>query len=262
MVKMCAHIARVLLGLIFVVSVIVRVLMPQVVASAGFPVAAQAWLDAMRATGYLQPLLYLTEFIGGGALLLNIFVPAALITLTPIVLNIALFHFFLDLRPARIVLVLFVLAAHLLLIYLHRRSLMPLIEKVDPIWSGLKVGRFDLRSLLQILLGLTLVVTGGAKLLIPDRLSVGDLLIDGMKATGYLYPLLGATEFVTGLLLATNNFVPLTLVVLAPIMLNIFFYHLFLATVGLPVFSILSGIYIAIVIAHFHAYRPLLNFRN
>jgi putative oxidoreductase len=105
MVKIYAHIARVLLGLIFVVSVVVRVLMPQIVENSGFPPAALTWLYVIRDTGYLQPLLYLTEFIGGGALLLNIFVPVALIILAPISSNIALFHFFLDPRLERIVLV-------------------------------------------------------------------------------------------------------------------------------------------------------------
>jgi hypothetical protein len=103
------------------------------------------------------------------------------------------------------------------------------------------------------------VLAGGAKLLIPNRLSVGDFLIDGMKATDYLYPLLGTTEFIAGLFLATNHFVPLTLVVLAPIIVNIFCYHAFLVPVGLPVSFIFSGIYVVLVITHFYAYRPLLK---
>lgn len=47
-VKIYADVTRVLLGLIFVVAVVVRVAMPQIAASAGFPPAAQAWLDVMR----------------------------------------------------------------------------------------------------------------------------------------------------------------------------------------------------------------------
>jgi putative oxidoreductase len=135
-IKMYTCIARITLGLIFVVTVVVRVLMPQVIASAGFPAAAQAWLDVMHDTGYLQSLLYLTELIGGGALLLNIFVPLALLILAPITLNIALFHFFLNPSLVRITLVLVMLSSHLLLVYRHKRSFAPLFYPVKPIWSG------------------------------------------------------------------------------------------------------------------------------
>jgi uncharacterized membrane protein YphA (DoxX/SURF4 family) len=261
MVKIYAHVARVLLGLIFVVSVVVRVLMPQIVENSGFPPAALTWLYVIRDTEYLQPLLYLTEFIGGGALLLNIFVPVALIILAPITSNIALFHFFLDPRLERIVLVLFMLASHLLLIYLNRRSLMVLIDKVEPVWAGFKVSFFDMRSLLQILLGLTLIVTGGAKLLIPDRLSVGDFLVDGMKATGYLYSLLGVTELISGLMLTTGLFVPLALAILAPIILNIFLYHLFLAPAGIVVAILILLIYVALIAAYSTTYYALLKLK-
>ncbi len=261
MIKIYAHAARVLLGLIFVIAVVVRVLRPQMAGSSGFPEAAQAWLGVMRDTGYIQPLLYLTEFIGGGALLLNIFVPLVLIVLAPITLNIALFHFFLDPRLVRIVLVLFMLGSHLLLIYINRRSLMPLIQKVNPMWSGLSVSFFNLRSLFQILLGVIFVVTGGAKLLIPDRLSIGDFLLDGMKATGYLYSLLGMTELISGLMLITGFFIPLALAILAPIVLNIFLYHLYLAPAGIVVAVVIVLIFLALIAAYSKAYYPLFKLK-
>lgn len=259
--KIYAYAARVLLGLIFVVAVVVRVFMPQIAASAGFPAAAQAWLDVMRDTGYLQPLLYCTEFIGGGALLLNMFVPLALIILAPITWNIALFHFFLDPRLVRIFLVLLMLASHLLLIYVNRRSLMILIEKVDSIWSGLKFSFFDMRSLLQTLLGLLFIIAGGAKLLIPDRLSIGDFLVEGMKATGYIYSLLGITELISGLMLALDLFIPLVLAILAPIVINIFLYHLYLNNAGLVVAVPLLLVYLTLIATYSRAYYALFKLK-
>ncbi len=261
MSKIFFHVARIFLGLIFVVAVVMRVLMPQIAASAGFPAAAQAWLDVMRDTGYMQPLLYLTEFIGGGALLINNFVPVALLVLAPITLNIALFHFFLDPRFARIVFVLFMLASHLLLIYINRRSLMPLIQKVNPVWSGLSIGSFNSRALLQTLLGLTLIVAGGAKLFIPERLSIGDRLVDGMKATGYLYSFLGVTELISGLMLTMGLLMPLVLVILAPIVLNIVLYHLFLAPAGIVIAIVLLLIYLALITAYSRAYYGLFKLK-
>lgn len=57
----------------------------------------------------------------------------------------------------------------------------------------------------------------------------------GMLATKYFFPLLKLTETVCGGLLLSGFFVPLALVVLAPITLNILMLHLFIAPSGLPI---------------------------
>lgn len=62
----------------------------------------------------------------------------------------------------------------------------------------------------------------------------------GMMATGYFFYLLKGTEIVCGLMLMSGFFVPLALVVLAPIVLNIFLVHLFLEHSGLPMAIILG----------------------
>jgi putative oxidoreductase len=262
MTKIYFHVARIFLGTVLVGSVLVRTFAPHLLAGVSFPPAAQDWLNVMESTRYLQTLLYVTEFMTGLTLLIGIFVPLVVLILAPITLNIALFHIFLQPRAERIIQVILMLGAHALLAYHSRRSFTYLFCSASPACSSWKIGSLNVRLIIQIFLGLMFVLAGGAKLLVPDRLSVGDFLIDGMKATGYLYPLLGTTEFVAGLFLVTNHFVPLTLVILAPIMLNIFLYHVFLASVGLPVVFVFSGIYIALVISHFHAYRPLINFKD
>ena len=62
----------------------------------------------------------------------------------------------------------------------------------------------------------------------------------GMMATGYFFYLLKGTEIVCGLMLLSGFFVPLALVVLAPIVLNIFLVHAFLERSGLPMALILG----------------------
>jgi putative oxidoreductase len=52
-------------------------------------------------------------------------------------------------------------------------------------------------------------------------------------ASGYLFPLLKTTEVIAGLALLGGLFVPLALAVLAPIVINIVGFHLFLAPSGL-----------------------------
>jgi uncharacterized membrane protein YphA (DoxX/SURF4 family) len=54
-------------------------------------------------------------------------------------------------------------------------------------------------------------------------------------ASGYFFQLLKTTEVVAGVLLLTGRFVPLALAVLAPIVINIVGFHLFLEPSGLPV---------------------------
>ena len=49
----------------------------------------------LAATGYMLPLLYMTQAAAGAMLLVGLFVPLALAMLAPIIINILLFHLFL-----------------------------------------------------------------------------------------------------------------------------------------------------------------------
>ena len=66
----------------------------------------------------------------------------------------------------------------------------------------------------------------------PDK---AGAFIGGLLASGYFFPFLKGTEVLCGLLLLVGAFVPLALIVLAPIVINIFLFHAFLAPSGLPV---------------------------
>ncbi len=85
--------ARVLLGLIFAVFGVVGLFelgpQPEMGEEAG------AFIGAMMDTGYLWPVIKVTEIVCGVLLILGIFVPLALVGLAPVVLNILLFHIFL-----------------------------------------------------------------------------------------------------------------------------------------------------------------------
>lgn len=98
----------------------------------------------------------------------------------------------------------------------------------------------------RILLGLIFTVFGLIGLFnlippppdLPERLQTFNA---GLMAAGYFFPFLKLTEVTCGLLLLSGRFVPLALVVLAPIILNIFFVHAFLAPSGL-VIAVLIGV--------------------
>ena len=66
--------------------------------------------------------------------------------------------------------------------------------------------------------------------------------VKGLTASVYFLPLLKCTETVCGLLLLLGRFVPLALVILAPIIINIFFTHLFLAPSGLPLALVIGAL--------------------
>lgn len=98
----------------------------------------------------------------------------------------------------------------------------------------------------RIALGLIFFVFGlnGFFQFIPMPEAMPEKLMaftSGLAASGYFFPFLKGTEVVCGALLLVGAFVPLALVVLAPIILNIFLVHAFLDPSGLPI-AIVIGI--------------------
>ena len=84
---------------------------------------------------------------------------------------------------------------------------------------------------------------------------------EGLAASGYFFTLLKITEFVCGLLLVTGRFVPLALVILSPIIINIFMVHFFLDR-SMPgplisTFLVVANIFLAY--CYRDAFKPLLT---
>lgn len=102
----------------------------------------------------------------------------------------------------------------------------------------------------RVLLG-ALFVFGGIMFFVsePPKDIPGDMGIffAGLVASHYFLYLLKITEIVCGLLLLSGFFVPLALVILAPIGLNIMMVHIFLEPSGLPVaaFVVAATLYLA-----------------
>jgi uncharacterized membrane protein YphA (DoxX/SURF4 family) len=83
-----------------------------------------------------------------------------------------------------------------------------------------------------------------------------------MINTGYLLQLVKGTEVLVGALLLMNRFVPLALVIIAPVIVNIVAFHAFLAPSGMviPIVLVVAALYLAWV--HRHAFKPLLQARS
>jgi putative oxidoreductase len=101
----------------------------------------------------------------------------------------------------------------------------------------------------RILLGLVFLASGIVGLLnlvppppdMPERMMTFNT---GLMASGYFFPFLKATETICGLLLISGFFVPLALVILAPISINIFLVHAFLMPSGVPVALVIGALII------------------
>lgn len=86
-------------------------------------------------------------------------------------------------------------------------------------------------------------------------------LMNGLDAAGYMLPMMYATQFACGALLLAGRFVPLSLVLLAPITLNIVLYDLFLNPSGLAIGAVVAAIHATLLYRHQKVYMELLTTR-
>ncbi len=103
----------------------------------------------------------------------------------------------------------------------------------------------------RVLLGLVFVVFGLNGFLgflpQPPPPPAGGAYLGGLAASGYFFPVLKSTEILVGLALLSGLFVPLALVVLAPITVHIALYHTLLDPAGFPLaaFVLVAHLYLA-----------------
>lgn len=83
---------------------------------------------------------------------------------------------------------------------------------------------------------------------------------EGLAASGYFFTLLKATELICAVLLLTGRFVPLALVVLAPIIINIFMVHLMIERTGLPIAIFVVAAAAFLAYCYREAFRPLFTY--
>ncbi len=82
-----------------------------------------------------------------------------------------------------------------------------------------------------------------------------------MMKSGYMMRLIGVTQAIGGVLLLTNRFVPLALALIAPVIVNIFAFHIFLEPSGIPVASLLAALELYLVWTYRQSFTPMLAMR-
>jgi uncharacterized membrane protein YphA (DoxX/SURF4 family) len=115
--------------------------------------------------------------------------------------------------------------------------------------------------IVRILLGLAFIIFGlnGFAHFLPNPAmpTAAVQFFGALFATGYMIPLLFATQVIGGILLLIGVFIPFALVILAPIIVNIFFFHLLLAPEGLPLAIIVVIFELFLAWRHSAAFAPL-----
>lgn len=122
--KWLPTVTRVLLGLIFLVFGLNGFL--QFIPMQPLPEGAGQFIGGLFSAKYFLPLLKGTEILVGLALLTGRFVPLALAVISPIVVNIAAFHFFLT--PGSVGMSIFLLLATAYLGWAYRDAFRPMLS--------------------------------------------------------------------------------------------------------------------------------------
>ena len=117
--------------------------------------------------------------------------------------------------------------------------------------------------IVRYLLGLVFLVFGlnyfFGFIAMPAPAPKAGEFMGALMATGYFFPLLKVVEITAAAMLLLNFMAPLALVLLAPIVIHILFFHLFLAVAGLPlaIFLVAAELYLAF--AYRESFRGLLS---
>ncbi len=118
----------------------------------------------------------------------------------------------------------------------------------------------------RIVLGLVFFVFGlnGFLHFIPQPPLTGPAgaFVGALVSSGYLFPLLKGTEVLAGALLLSGFFVPLALTLLAPVIVNIVAFHLFLAPGNFPVLGVILVSELFLAWTHRAAFAGVLQTRE
>lgn len=95
----------------------------------------------------------------------------------------------------------------------------------------------------------------------PDLPAAAADFMGALAASRYMLPLLGGTQLVAGLMILSGLFTPLGLALLAPVVVNIVLYHLYVDPNGLGIAWAVLAIELFLAWAYAPAFRDMLAAR-
>ena len=93
----------------------------------------------------------------------------------------------------------------------------------------------------------------------PQPTGAAADFMQALEKTGYVMPLVYAAQIIAGLMLLTRYLVPLALLMLAPVVANIFLYDLFLNSAGLPSGVVITALYLFLLFTNKKYFMPFLK---
>jgi len=248
--------ARVALGLIFGLSGMNHVL--GLVPMPPMEGATALFWEGLAQTKYFFPLLGLVELAAGALLATGWMVPLALVLIAPVVVNVVLFHAWLapqGLGIAALVLLLTAAVARS-----HWAAFRGLLA-ARAARTG-QAGTAPGARALEIGLGLAFLASGvaGATGHTPPPSSAGAAaMMEGLAAGGYFLPLLCGVQIAGGALILARRFVGIALLALAPVVIQIVAYRLYVAAAKpgmVVVAAALAAGMIGLAVAHRRMFAP------
>ena len=119
------------------------------------------------------------------------------------------------------------------------------------------------KLIVRILLGLMLVIFGLNKFLqfmpMPPMPEAAGEFMGALVNSGYIMAIVAIVEIAAGILLLVNKFQPLALVILFPVLLNAFLFHLFLDIAGIGGAAVAMAMNVFLMFANKEAYSELLK---
>jgi len=116
-------------------------------------------------------------------------------------------------------------------------------------------------TILRILLGVSLLIFGANKFIafIPifDMAPAAANFMESLNSTGYVLYVVACLEIVIGILLLFKKWVPFALILLAPIVVNILLFHLFLDVSGALVAVFMVTITGVLIYKYWKSYSSL-----
>ena len=119
-------ILRLVLGVGLILFGINKIIQTPFIPLFEMPMAAANFLESLENTGYVFYVVAVIEILVGFLLLINKWVPFALLLLAPISLNILLFHLFLDISDVWVAIV--IVTLNIILIYKYWKVYRPLFH--------------------------------------------------------------------------------------------------------------------------------------
>jgi hypothetical protein len=93
----------------------------------------------------------------------------------------------------------------------------------------------------------------------PPMTAEAGALLGAFAKTGYFFPMIKFIELSVGLLLLSNCFAPLAIVIITPVLIGITTIHLFLNPAGLPMMICLHVLHVIIALGYKNYYKDILT---